>query len=111
MKNWILEEKKGLVFYGILLVNFYLFPLWMKDTGSAMFFMLMVIPLVCFFDAVVYGVKNGFHLRFALITAVLFVPSIVIFYNSSAWVYIIGYGIIALFGNVIGSFFLNVRNS
>jgi hypothetical protein len=36
-----------------------------------------------------------------LIVAIMFAPSIFIFYNSSAWVYVVGYAVIALLGNLI----------
>ena len=33
--------------------------------------------------------------------SIMFAPSIFIFYNSSAWVYVVGYTVIALLGNLI----------
>ena len=97
--------KRGLPFYIVLLLDFYALPLLIRDTGSAMVLMLVGIPLVCFITAALYGAKNGFRVWFALIAAALFAPSIFVFYNSSAWVYMIGYGVIALLGNAVGSAF------
>lgn len=65
--------KKALPFYIAMLCNFYLLPLLIQNTGSAMIMLLIAIP-------VVYGMKNGFHLEYAAIVAVLFIPSIFIFY-------------------------------
>lgn len=45
-------------------------------------------------------------IEYAVITAVLFIPSIFIYYNTSACVYMIGYGIIALLGNLVSRLFL-----
>ena len=77
----------------------------MKDTGIAMVLLLMVIPLVCFALSVLYGIKNAFFLPYALAVAILFVPSVFVFYNVTAWVYSPGYGVIALVGNLIGKLF------
>lgn len=92
--------KYSLVFYILLALDFYVIPLFMKDTGSAMVFMLVIIPAVCFAVSFAYGIKKGFRYRYALIAAVMFVPSVFIFYNLTALVYAAGYGLIALLGNL-----------
>ena len=74
--------KKNLVFYLLLLIDFYIVPWFIKDTGSAMIVMLVIIPLISVF----YGIRNGFNFWYILIVAIMFAPSIFIFYNSSAWV-------------------------
>jgi hypothetical protein len=99
------KTKKMLPYLIIIILDFYLLPLFIKDTGTAMMMMLVVIPLICFVCSGVYGIKNSFNLYYALLVAILFVPSIFIFYNSTAWVYVLGYGIIALVGNAIGMMF------
>ncbi len=91
-----------------LLVNiiaFYLLPLVIKDTGSAMFIMLVGIPVICFVTSIIFGIKHSFKLLYPIGVALIFAPSILIFYNSTAWVYIIVYGVIALIGNFIGKLF------
>lgn len=87
------------------IIGFYLLPIVIKDTGSAMAVMLLGSPLICLINSAVYGIKNSFNLLYSLIVALLFAPTIFIFYNSSAWIYIVGYGIIALVGNFIGKLF------
>ena len=99
--------KKNIVFYLLLLIDFYIVPRFIKDTGSAMVIMLMIIPLICLVLSIFYGIKNGFNSWYIFIIAVMFAPSILIFYNDSAWVYIIGYVGIALLGNLIA---LPLRN-
>ena len=94
--------KKNMVFYLILLIDFYIIPLLIKDTGSAMAVMLVIIPLICLIISVSYGRRNGFDFCYILSVAIIFTPSIFIFYNSSAWVYVVRYAVIALFGNLIG---------
>ena len=93
--------KKNIVFYLILLIDFYIIPLFIKDTGSAMTIMLVSIPLICLIISVLYGMKNGLDFCYILSVAIIFIPSIFIFYNSSAWVYAVIYALIAFFGNLI----------
>ena len=93
--------KKNMVFYLLLLIDFYIIPWVIKDTGGAMIVMLVIIPLICLITSVFYGIRNGFDFLYILSVAIIFTPSIFIFYNSSAWVYAVGYAVIALFGNLI----------
>ena len=64
--------------------------------------MLFIIPLICLLTSIFYGIKNGFNIYYVLIVAIMFVPSIFIFYNSSAWIYVLIYAFIAFLGNTIG---------
>ena len=66
-----------------------------------MIVMLMIIPLICFITSVFYGIRNGFDFWYILIVAIMFTPSIFVFYNSSAWVYVVVYTVVALLGNLI----------
>lgn len=108
LTNWNLKDddmmdklKKNMVFYLLLLIDFYIVPWFIKNTGSAMIVMLVIIPLICLITSVFYGIRNGFNFWYILIVAIMFAPSIFIFYNSSAWVYVVGYAVIALLGNLI----------
>ena len=93
--------KKNMVFSLLLLVDFYIIPWLIKDTGSAMIIMLVIIPIICLITSIFYGIRNGFDFWYILIVAIMFTPSIFIFYNASAWVYVVGYAVIALLGNLI----------
>lgn len=93
--------KKNIIFYILLFIDFYVIPRFIKDTGSAVIVMLMIIPLICLITSVFYGIRNGFDFWYILIATIMFTPSIFMFYNSSAWVYVIGYAVIALLGNLI----------
>ena len=42
------QLKKNILFYILLLIDFYVIPLFIKDTGSSMIVMLMIIPLIGF---------------------------------------------------------------
>ena len=93
----------------ILAADFYLLPCLIRDTGLAMLVMLCVMPAVAFVTAAAWGVRRGFSLFPALAAAALFVPTIWIYYNSSAWVYAPAYGVIALVGTALGRIFFGKR--
>ena len=93
--------KKNLIFYALLSIDFYVIPWFIKDTGSGMVIMLVMIPLICLITSIFYGIRNGFDFWYILIVAIMFIPSIFMFYNSSAWGYVVGYAVIALLGNLI----------
>ena len=92
-----------------LAVNFYVLPLLMKNTGTAMLMMLCVIPVITFACSVIYGAKHGFEPLLPLMAIVLFAPTILIYYNGSAWVYAPAYGVISLAGNGTGRIFYRKR--
>ena len=103
--------KSTLPFLLVIVFDFYLLPLLISDTGSGMFILLIAVPAICFICSLIYGIKHSFHLIYPAIVAVLFIPTIFIFYNSSAWVYILAYGVIALIGNIAGMIFYKHKNS
>ena len=76
----------------VLAVDFYLLPVAAQNTGAAMLLMLCVMPLV----ALVIGL-------------LLFIPTIFIYYNASAWVYPLFYALLVLVGNLIGRLFYMKR--
>lgn len=86
----------------VLIIDFYVLPLLIRDTGSAIIMVLIILPFVCFASSVFYGVRHSFHLSYALTVAILFISSLFIYYNISAWIYSLIYGIIALAGNLTG---------
>jgi hypothetical protein len=96
-------------YLAVIVLDFYLLPFLIRDTGSAMLMLLIVVPLICFVCSLVYGIKKSFNLAYTIVVAILFIPTILIFYNSTAWVYIFGYGAIALVGNAIGMVFSKRR--
>lgn len=90
-------------------IDFYLLPPLAKDTGRAMLLMLCVMPLIAFSVGILYGARHGFRLLLALAALILFVPSIFIYYNSSAWVYSAAYAVLVLAGTGIGTIFYKKR--
>ena len=93
----------------VLAVDFYLLPLLMVGTGTAMLLMLFVMPLAAFITALACGMRRGFFLLLPAAAFVLFLPTIFIYYNASAWVYAAAYAIIGLAGNCAGRIFYGKR--
>lgn len=95
--------KKMIPYLIAVVLVFYLLPFLIKDTGSGMTILLIVIPASCFLISLIYGIENSFHWLFSLLIMLLFAPTIFLFYNESAAIYILIYGILSLVGNLIGS--------
>lgn len=96
---------KVLPYITVLVADFYVLPWLIHDTGAAMLLMLFVIPLISFACAVIYGFRLGFDVIFPIMVIILFTPTIFIYYNSSAWPYIIAHGVIAFVGIGLGHVF------
>ena len=103
--------KPMLPYIGANSILFYALPFFIRDTGSAMFLLLFIIPYVCFFLALLYGRKQGFHWQYAILIMILFAPTVFIFYNISAAIYIGLYGVIACMGNAVGYRFCKSKNA
>ena len=98
-----------LPYLAVLTALFYLLPLLTRDTGGAMFLMLCVMPLAAFLTGAAHGLRRGFSLLLPLAALLLFLPTIFLFYNSSAWVYAPAYALIVLIGNGAGKLFHGKR--
>lgn len=97
------KTRKMLSYLFVIIFAFYVLPLLIQDTGSGMLILLIGIPMICFMVSFIYGIKNSFNWLFSLLVMLIFIPTIFIFYNESASIYIFAYGIISLIGNFIGS--------
>lgn len=64
--------------------------------------LLIVIPLITLITSLMYGLRNTFDYVYPLIVAILFIPTLFIYYNTSAWIYIIVYSVIAVIGELVG---------
>lgn len=86
----------------VLALVFYATPVLVEDTGSGMFILLGLVPLSTFLVSLVYGWLKSFSLLFPILVAALFVPTVYMFYNESALVYVAAYGVISLIGTFVG---------
>ena len=91
------------VYLIVITLAFYVLPAFINDTGTGIFFLIILTPIICFVTSIIYGIRHSFNLIFLLIIMILFIPTIFIFYNESAAVYVLIYGIIAAIGNLLGS--------
>ncbi len=94
-----------------MLVNFYLLPLLIIDTGSGMFMLLLAVPLIVLIASFIYGAVRGFSFFIPVITALLFAPTFFTFFDGmghnieALLVYLVIYTGISLVGNLIGKLF------
>lgn len=86
----------------LMLLNFTLLPLLIRNTGMAMVMMLVGMPLITLIIAAAHARKAGAVTAFALVTGLLFLPAIFLFFNESAWIYCPAYALIALLGGGLG---------
>ena len=98
------------VYLIVIILAFYVLPVFINDTGTGIFFLLILTPIICFVTSIIYGIRHSFNLIFLLIIMILFIPTIFIFYNESAAVYVLIYGIIATIGNLLGSLIKKMSN-
>lgn len=94
--------KKMLAYWLVIIFAFYILPLLIKDTASGMLILLIGIPIICFLVSFVYARKNSFDWLFSIFIMLAFIPSIFIFYNESAAIYTLVYGILSIIGQFIG---------
>lgn len=94
--------RKYFVYIVIIVLSLYVLPLLIQDTGSAMAVLLTYIPIIVFVTSFIFGIKNHFPYVLPAIVAVLFVPTIFIYYNFTAIGYILGYYLISLVGVALG---------
>ena len=93
-------------FLFIIVLAFYGLPF--IDQESGMLTLLILFPLVCLLVALVYGLKYSFSLLYSILVMALFIPTIFIFYNETANIYVGIYGVFSLVGNLLGSFFRKI---
>ena len=98
------------VYLIVIILAFYALPAFINDTGTGIFFLLILTPIICFITSIIYGIRHSFNLIFLLLIMALFIPTIFIFYNESAAVYVLIYGIIAAIGNLLGSLIKKMSN-
>ena len=85
-------------------MTYYVLPVLIEDTGSAMFILLAVVPLIVFVNSFLCGRRHNFQWVLVALAMVLFVPSIFMYYNPTALVYTFWYGVIAAAGCFAGAF-------
>ena len=101
----IMKKGSALVPYIIAFVLcFYFLPLIMTNTAAAMFVMLILVPALIILTSLVHGIKHGFDIRLSVCALILFIPTLFIFYNISAWVYVPVYFGLSLLTDLLGGY-------
>lgn len=67
----------------------------------------LIFPALCLSCGVYCGVKNGFQFYYPLLSGVLFLPSLMLFFDWSIWMFPIIYVVLSLLGVIVGSFYKN----
>ncbi len=98
-----------LVLCGVMLGVYYLLPivgLGMDEASRNAFMtsglLYFAFPLYQYVSSVFLGIKHGFCSVYAVAAAVLFLPTLLVFFTSNTWVAALIYGGIALAGNLMG---------
>lgn len=99
-KRWIYLVDYVLVFYLIPFIG----RCW-SGLGDEIFLVLLALPCATLIISIIYGVMNGFDLIQPVFVGIVFLSTIFIFYNYTAWVYILVYMVISIIGSLIGSLF------
>jgi len=87
----------------IQLFMFYVFPLFAGPTDAmGMVFLILLATLLL---SLVMGILSKYWIKYLYpaVTAVLFIPSVWIFYNESALIHAVWYLVIASAGLILGS--------
>ena len=99
--------KKYYVYILVMLAFYVAAPLLCRDTGSAMFTLLCLLPATLFILSLIYAKMNGFKWYLSPAVALLWLPTVFIYYNESAMIYALVYGVTSFVGQGIG-FLVNI---
>lgn len=99
MKKYI----KEIVITVLQILLFYLLPLFAGPTDTMG--MVVLLILSTFILSLILGVisKNKIKILYPLIIAILFIPSVFIYYNKTALIHSVWYLVVACTGMLIGS--------
>jgi len=103
-------SKKMLPYLLPCILAFYFLPM---ISGIALFLMLFALPTVCFCSSFTYSMKNNFNFTFSLLIALIFLPTVFLFYNETALAYnTFIFFIVSLLRNGLGVplYKINIRN-
>lgn len=90
-----------------VVLAYYLYPLYViyspnVDSQYLIGSLLFINPIVVFMSSLFYGFYHRFDFELAVIMGLLFVPSVFIFFNSSAFVYVLIYTMLSVLAQYTG---------
>lgn len=94
---------KEITLFIIQLLIFYLFPLFAKQIDAIG--MVLFLITATFVLSALMGIisTNKIKYFYPLITAILFIPSVFIYYNESALIHSVWYFVVSVVGTAIGT--------
>lgn len=84
-----------------LVFLYYVFPLSMGALGPFLP-LLVFMPALCLVCGFVCGLRQGFRPLLPAAAVLLFLPTLFLYYNTSAWVYAPAFGLLCLAGVLLG---------
>lgn len=82
-------------------VGFYLVPIQEIDRLTLL---LIYLPIICSVSSAVYGLLVGVNFILPALCMVIFVPSIFIYYNYTAFLYVFIYYVVSAVSMIAGAF-------
>lgn len=94
---------KEIIVMVLQLFMFYIFPLFADPTDAIG--MIVLIILTTFLFSIVLGLISDKKMKYVypVITAIVFVPSVFIYYNETAMIHSLWYLVVSCVGMIIGS--------
>ena len=97
-KSNVGKIKTVLPFLAVISLSYYWLP--------SPIMLLVMVPVVCFILAILYGVNNSFNVIYPIFVIILFIPLIFTFFDQiDVLFFAVAYGVISLIGNFIGMIF------
>ncbi len=108
MKTIIILIIVSLLIYNIRPISSVIFPiiadyLFMIDLW-------FINPLYALISSIIMSKKYGFKILIVLLISILFIPTILLYYNTTALIYVIIYFLLAFIGGFIGGFIYKKRS-
>ena len=89
----------------LCVLPFYLLPPFGGSTGFFIIALLLIMPLCCFLGGFLYTAGHPFCWYFPVLVGAFMLPTIWIFYNESAWIYVPAFAAVNLLGCLFGLLF------
>ncbi|WP_317368780.1 hypothetical protein [uncultured Tyzzerella sp.] len=100
--------KRELLYLVPIVIVFYGLPVLIKDMGMAILSLLVIMPSVCFLSSIMYSLNKKSNILYPIICTIIYIPTIFIYYNLSATIYIFIYAIILFLGYIIGKLIMKI---
>ncbi|MCZ0859675.1 MAG: hypothetical protein O0X93_07915 [Methanocorpusculum sp.] len=94
--------KQMLPYLAVCGAAFYGLPLLGEDTGYFIVLLLIILPLLCLAAGMLYGFISGFHPALPLLITLLYLPTVYLYYNTTALAYALAFLFITFVGNGVG---------